>query len=105
MEIETEIDKQDKEHSHIKTRALNNFNTVNNKKVQIESKLYSVKPLLTKAKESVLGIKKSHIDELRALRTPPNVVQKVIKCGLFFIYGIKSTNKDKWQNIRKKCNI
>ena len=105
MAIESEINAQNESHKDIKQRAIMNFDFVNNKKKVIEDKLYSVKPLIKKAKESVLGIKKSHIDELRALRSPPKIVQKVIHCGLYFIYGIKTTNKDKWQDIRKNVTF
>ena len=51
-------------------------------KDEIENELAEVKPLVAKAKKAVSGIKKKYLDELKALKMPPQPVQHVLSAVL-----------------------
>ena len=51
-------------------------------KENIETELAEVKPLVAQAKKAVSGIKKKYLDELRALKMPPQPVQHVLSAVL-----------------------
>lgn len=70
---------------------------VTEKKEAIEKKLSGVQPILDSAKEAVGCIQPAHINELRALKQPPQAVQDVLE-GVLTLLGQKETS---WNAIRK----
>ena len=69
----------------------NEQETVILKKQQINAELSLVQPVLDIAKQSINNINNQHLTELKSLRIPPVIVERVIE-GVFIILGINDTS-------------
>jgi dynein heavy chain 2 len=70
------------------------------RKVQIETELAEIEPILESAKSAVNGIKKGDLSEIRAFRMPPPAINHVLA-------GVLTLLKEddlSWENMRKFLN-
>lgn len=67
------------------------------RKEKAQKELDEAEPALIAAKDSVQGIKKKDLDEIRALKTPPNNVKLTLEC-IATMLGEKSVE---WADVRK----
>ena len=65
---------------------------------EVKAELDEAEPALASAKEAVSGIKKTQLDEVRALRNPPKLVQLTMEACCFML-GHKDV--DNWDEVRK----
>jgi dynein heavy chain 1 len=68
------------------------------RKSEAEAELATVEPAIADAKQAVSGIKKGHLDEIRALANPPKGVQLTLEATIILMGG----GKMPWAEIRKK---
>lgn len=66
-------------------------------KISIEAELKDIGPVVEEAKKSVGGIQKSHLDELKSLKMPPEAIHDVLNAVLR-IFGIFDAS---WNSMKK----
>ncbi|CBY08725.1 unnamed protein product [Oikopleura dioica] len=64
---------------------------INKRKAKIEAELSEVQPLIDEAKEAIGGIKTSSLNEIRALRAPPEVIRDILE-GVLKLMGNDDTS-------------
>ena len=64
---------------------------INQRKTQVESELAEIQPAVEEARRAVGGIKKENLDEIKALRMPPEPVHDVL-CAVLRLMGSYDTS-------------
>ena len=67
------------------------------RKSMIENELSDIQPILDEAKAAVGGIRKDNLDEIRALKMPPEAIADVLSAVLLLL-GIEDTS---WNSMKK----
>lgn len=67
------------------------------KKFKIQSKLDEIAPLLKEAKEAINGIKRDNLNEIRSLKSPPQMIVHVLS-GVLMLLGIEDLS---WVSMKK----
>ena len=73
---------------------------ISKRQVEVERDLGRAEPALIAAQESVSGIQRKHLDELRALTNPPNGVRLALEPVVALITG--TAKKPEWNEIRER---
>ncbi len=68
--------------------------------IEVQMKLEKTQPMVEEAQKQVGSISKSHINELKALRQPPEPCADVL-CAVLKIFKI---NDDSWSSMKKFLN-
>ena len=81
----------------LKKQADEENNKLQKRKVEIDSELSEVEPLVKAAKKAVGSIKSETLGEIRALRAPPAAIRDILE-GVLKIMGILDAS---WVNMKR----